>query len=111
MSARAARTQSATTERREVLLDQSTSVSSAIEESASPRSLPKRATWRGDPQRVWLRRAIFQVHLLVGVVLALYSVVIGLSGSALVFKDEIDHVANPALYHVAPSDTQVSLTE
>lgn len=49
-----------------------------------------RATWWRTPHRVWLRRALFQIHLWVGVLLAAYSVVIGLSGSALVFREEIE---------------------
>jgi len=47
------------------------------------------------PQSFWLRRAVFQVHLWTGVVLALYVVAISLSGSAIVFADRItDDVAD-----------------
>lgn len=42
-----------------------------------------------NPRKLWLRRALFQVHLWVGILLALYAVVISLSGSILVFQDEI----------------------
>ncbi|HWA94112.1 MAG TPA: PepSY-associated TM helix domain-containing protein [Terracidiphilus sp.] len=41
------------------------------------------------PRKLWIRRALFQVHLWVGVLLSLYVVVISLSGSILVFQDEI----------------------
>ncbi|MEZ2347807.1 PepSY-associated TM helix domain-containing protein [Terriglobus sp. RCC_193] len=41
------------------------------------------------PRKLWLRRALFQVHLWLGVLLSLYVVVIGLSGSILVWEDEI----------------------
>lgn len=41
------------------------------------------------PQQVWLRRAFFQVHLWAGVLLALYVIAIGVSGSILVFKEEL----------------------
>lgn len=41
------------------------------------------------PQQVFLRRACFQVHLWAGILLALYICVIGISGSILVFKDEL----------------------
>lgn len=41
------------------------------------------------PQQVWLRRACFQVHLWAGVLIALYICAIGISGSILVFKDEL----------------------
>lgn len=41
------------------------------------------------PRKLWLRRALFQVHLWMGVLLSLYVIVIGLSGATLVFQDEI----------------------
>ena len=41
--------------------------------------------WIQRPQRLWLRRAIFQVHLWVGLGIGLYIVAISISGSALVF--------------------------
>jgi uncharacterized iron-regulated membrane protein len=47
------------------------------------------------PQRVWLRRALFQVHLWVGIVLSLYCVLIGVSGSVLVFEDELAEWSYP----------------
>lgn len=42
-----------------------------------------------QPRKLWLRRALFQVHLWLGIALVLYGVVISLSGSILVFEDEI----------------------
>lgn len=45
------------------------------------------------PQQVWWRRALFQVHLWTGVVLCLYIAVIGLTGSLLVVRDEIERTA------------------
>jgi uncharacterized iron-regulated membrane protein len=62
-----------------------------------------RASWLRSPQRVFLRRAIFQIHLWSGVLLATYAIVIGLTGSALVFKDEIVRAAQPTLYNVGPA--------
>lgn len=41
------------------------------------------------PHSVFLRKAAFQIHLWVGVILALYFIVIGISGSILVFRHEI----------------------
>jgi uncharacterized iron-regulated membrane protein len=41
------------------------------------------------PQQTLLRRACFQVHLWAGVLLSLYICAIGVSGSILVFKDEL----------------------
>jgi len=43
-----------------------------------------------QPQRVWLRRACFQIHLWAGLGLGLYLVVLSLSGSALVYRNELD---------------------
>jgi uncharacterized iron-regulated membrane protein len=74
-------------------------------------SAPRRskASWLRSPQRVFLRRAIFQVHLWTGVVLAAYAVVIGPTGSALVFETELNRTMQPALYHVTPAPQRVSL--
>lgn len=41
------------------------------------------------PRKLWVRSALFQVHLWLGILLALYGVVISLSGAILVFQDEI----------------------
>jgi uncharacterized iron-regulated membrane protein len=69
------------------------------------------ASWLRSPQRVFLRRAIFQIHLWSGILLAIYSVVIGLTGSALVFKEEIERATQPNIYHVAPGPQQITLDE
>jgi uncharacterized iron-regulated membrane protein len=45
------------------------------------------------PQRLWWRMAIFQIHLWVGIALCLYMLVIGVTGSILVFEKELEHVA------------------
>lgn len=45
--------------------------------------------WVQRPQREWIRRAFFQVHLWIGVAIGLYVVVISLSGSALVLRQEL----------------------
>jgi uncharacterized iron-regulated membrane protein len=73
----------------------------------------KRGTgnWLRSPQRVFLRRAIFQVHLWSGVIFAAYAIVIGLTGSALIFKSEIEHVIHPALYHVTPAPSRLTLEQ
>ena len=48
--------------------------------------------WLRQPQRVWMRRAIFQVHLWTGLTLGLYVVVLSLTGSALVYRAELDRL-------------------
>ena len=45
--------------------------------------------WLRQPQRVWLRRALFQVHLWTGLILGLYVVVLSATGSALVYRREL----------------------
>lgn len=56
-----------------------------------------------------MRKLIFKVHLWVGLSIGLLLVVAGLTGSVLVFDDEIDAALNPALLRVAPAAEQVSL--
>lgn len=58
--------------------------------------------WLHTPQRSRLRRALFQIHLWVGLVLSLYAVAIGLSGSALVFREELQRKIEPHIYVVKP---------
>ena len=52
--------------------------------------------WLERPQGVWLRRAIFQVHLWVGVVAGLYMLMISVTGSVLVYRNELSRAATPA---------------
>ncbi len=42
------------------------------------------------PQQLGVRRLNFQVHLWVGIILTLYMVVIGITGSILVFRPELE---------------------
>jgi uncharacterized iron-regulated membrane protein len=42
------------------------------------------------PQTVWLRRAIFQIHLWTGIAMGLYIIAISVSGSALFFRNKIN---------------------
>ncbi|MGA3048962.1 MAG: PepSY-associated TM helix domain-containing protein [Terracidiphilus sp.] len=79
----------------------------ARDELSAPRR--SKASWLRSPQRVFLRRALFQVHLWTGVALAAYAVVIGLTGGALVFETELNHTMHPALYHLTPGPHRVSL--
>jgi hypothetical protein len=45
------------------------------------------------PQRVWLRRLSFQLHLWIGLILTVYWVIICLTGSILVFREELEGLA------------------
>ena len=62
----------------------------------------KGASWLHAPQRVWLRRAIFQIHLWLGILLAAYSVVIGLTGAILIFQEEIEDAIYAKQLHMTP---------
>ena len=46
-----------------------------------------------QPQSVWLRKALFQIHLWTGIGVGLYVFVISLTGSAIVFRREITRLA------------------
>ncbi|HEV8039414.1 MAG TPA: PepSY-associated TM helix domain-containing protein [Bryobacteraceae bacterium] len=63
------------------------------------------------PQQMWIRRANFQIHLWVGIVLALYVMVIGVSGSILVLRIELGALsgANPWESRRAP-EPRVDIT-
>src|SRR5579863_5043628 len=45
--------------------------------------------WTRRPQSVWLRKALFQMHLWSGIGLGLYVLLMSVSGSALVFRREL----------------------
>ena len=47
-----------------------------------------RERWLRRPQSTWLRKALFQVHLWSGILLGLYIVVVCVSGSAIVFRND-----------------------
>ncbi len=52
-------------------------------------------TWLRRPQNLWVRKAIFQVHLWAGIALGLYIVVISVSGSAVVYRRELVQALSP----------------
>jgi uncharacterized iron-regulated membrane protein len=53
-------------------------------------------TWLRRPRTVFLRKAAFQIHLWLGLALALYVAVLSLTGSAIVFRRELDAAFGPA---------------
>jgi uncharacterized iron-regulated membrane protein len=66
--------------------------------------------WRERPQRLRLRRALFQVHLWTGIVAGLYVVAVSVSGSALVFRREMDRGEHPS-FIAANGRTMLSAEE
>ncbi|AFL87436.1 putative iron-regulated membrane protein [Terriglobus roseus DSM 18391] len=67
------------------------------------------------PRKIFLRRALFQIHLWLGVLLSLYVAVIGLSGSILVWEDELRKVSLHGVHfdpaHAASVDTAIEQTQ
>jgi uncharacterized iron-regulated membrane protein len=59
----------------------------------------------------WLRRALFQVHLWSGISLSLYIVVICISGSAIVFRRELDKAFCPTTLTVPIRSRRLTAAE
>ena len=57
--------------------------------------------WLRRPQTVWLRKALFQIHLWSGLGVGLYLVVISVTGSVLVFRSELRQTFMPQPVFVA----------
>ena len=51
--------------------------------------------WIRQPQKIWLRRALFQIHLWSGIAVGLYIFMISVTGSVLVYWNEIYKAATP----------------
>ena len=66
------------------------------------------SAWVYQPQSVFLRRAIFQIHLWTGLTLGLYVVVISLSGSFLVCRDNLYRAFSPKPVLVQPGPSALS---
>ena len=56
------------------------------------------STFLRRPRQLLLRRMIFQVHLWAGLLLSLYVVILALTGSVLVFRDELRRAALPGRF-------------
>ena len=64
--------------------------------------------WLKQPQRTFLRRALFQVHLWTGLIIGLYLVAVSVSGSAIVFRNEILDAYAPGGKKLAVEGTLLS---
>ena len=60
------------------------------------------AIWIRQPQTLGLRRAIFQIHLWTGIVIGLYIIAICLSGSVLVYRNELYRAFSPTNENPSP---------
>ncbi|MGA2714817.1 MAG: PepSY-associated TM helix domain-containing protein [Bryobacteraceae bacterium] len=45
--------------------------------------------WLQHPERFWVRKALFQIHLWLGAGVGLYVVMMSVTGSIIVFRDEL----------------------
>jgi len=70
--------------------------------------MPLWRRWLERPQRIFLRRALFQIHLWVGIGVGLYVLAISISGSAIVFRHQILRHFSRHSPGVAVSDTPLS---
>ena len=66
--------------------------------------------WVRKPQGIWLRRALFQIHLWTGLAVGLYMLMISVTGSALVFRAGLNALLKPAAV-VAVSGQMMSEAE
>jgi len=70
--------------------------------------------WLRQPQKIWLRRALFQVHMWGGIGLGLYILMISVTGSVLVYRNELYEAATPQPFiskGAGPQLTDGQLTE
>jgi len=51
------------------------------------------------PQQLWVRQFNFQLHLWAGIILAVYLVIIGVTGSILVFQPELEAISGSSPWH------------
>ena len=66
--------------------------------------------WVRKPQTLRLRKAVLQVHLWTGIGLGLYVLVISLSGSVLIFRDELNLISTPQPQQERPAAADIPLT-
>jgi len=61
--------------------------------------------WVQKPQSVWLRKALFQIHLWLGIGIGIYVLLLSISGSLLVYRNELYNyfTATPVIVEAAGS--------
>jgi len=64
--------------------------------------------WIRQPQTAWLRKAIFQLHLWSGIGIGLYVLLISVTGSILVYRNELYRAATPDPIIVAESGARLT---
>src|SRR5215831_7890977 len=64
--------------------------------------------WISQPQTTWLRKAIFQLHLWTGLGVGLYVLLVSVTGSIVVFRNELYTAATRAPLIVTASGPQLT---
>ena len=57
-----------------------------------PETMPAWQQWLQHPERFRVRQALFQIHLWVGAGVGLYVVLMSITGSIIVFRDELSRL-------------------
>ena len=78
---------------------------------ATARKMTSWQQWVQRPQRLWIRRAFFQIHLWVAIGIGLYVVAISISGSALVYRRELTRSFSRKVVVLAGSRRRMSVEE
>jgi uncharacterized iron-regulated membrane protein len=68
----------------------------------------KSKQWISHPQSVWLRKAIFQVHMWSGIGVGLYVLVVSVTGSIVVYRNELFVAATRDPIVVTPSGPRLT---
>lgn len=63
--------------------------------AAHPHELSAWQRWLHHPESVWLHRTLFQIHLWLGMIAGLYLMCMSVSGSMIVFRNELEVSADP----------------
>jgi uncharacterized iron-regulated membrane protein len=67
--------------------------------------------WVRQPQNVWLRRALFQIHLWTGIGVGLYVLVVSVTGSAVVFRPDMYRAFSSPPKVFVPSGPRLTLDD
>jgi len=67
--------------------------------------------WNSQPQTLWVRKAVFQIHLWSGIGIGLYILMISVTGSILVYRNELYSAATPPSIVIAPSGARLTHEE
>lgn len=72
-----------------------TAASTATAPATHPQEMSFRQRWLHHPESLRVHRALFHVHLWLGMLAALYVTAMSLTGSILVFRDQLESSAAP----------------